>query len=83
MKNSIQKAAGKPFLWSMPALLPGWSFKKARMYGAEVEAVLKSDKCNKFLNRMYGDEPDIWHDGLTGMERPAGNHKLPDPGSFL
>ena len=57
------------FLMVHAGIAPGWSFKKARMYGAEVEAVLKSDKCNKFLNRMYGDEPDIWHDGLTGMER--------------
>ena len=50
-------------------IAPGWTFKMARRYAAEVEEVLQSDRYKKFLNMMYGDEPDIWHEGLTGMER--------------
>lgn len=57
------------FLMVHAGIAPGWTFKQARRYAAEVEAVLQSDKCNKFLNKMYGDEPDIWHDGLEGWER--------------
>lgn len=57
------------FLMVHAGIAPGWGFKQARRYGAEVEAVLQSDQYLKFLNRMYGDEPDIWHDGLEGMER--------------
>lgn len=57
------------FLMVHAGIAPGWSFKQAKEYASEVEDILKSDKCLKFLNKMYGDEPDIWHDGLEGMER--------------
>jgi len=57
------------FLMVHAGIAPGWSFKQACSYGKEVEKVLQSDKYLKFLNRMYGDEPDIWHEGLKGMER--------------
>ncbi len=57
------------FLMVHAGIAPGWSFKQARRYAAEVEHVLQSDKCEKFLNKMYGDEPDIWHEGLEGWER--------------
>lgn len=57
------------FLMVHAGIAPGWSFKKARGYASEVELVLRSDKCDKFLNKMYGDEPDIWHEELIGMER--------------
>jgi bis(5'-nucleosyl)-tetraphosphatase (symmetrical) len=57
------------FLMVHAGIAPGWSFKMARHFASEVESILKSDKYLKFLNRMYGDEPDIWHDGLSGMER--------------
>lgn len=57
------------FLMVHAGIAPGWSFKEARGYAEEVEDVLQSDKYIKFLNRMYGDEPDIWHEGLAGMER--------------
>lgn len=57
------------FLMVHAGIAPGWTFKMARHYAREVEEVLQSDKCTKFLSKMYGDEPDIWHEGLKGMER--------------
>ena len=58
------------FLMVHAGLAPGWNFKLARQYAGEVEEALKNDKkCMKFLSNMYGDEPDIWHDWLEGMER--------------
>ncbi len=57
------------FLMVHAGIAPGWTFKQARGYAAEVEDILQSEKCSRFLNKMYGDEPDIWHEGLTGMER--------------
>lgn len=68
--EKLETEAGlQTFLMVHAGIAPGWTFKQARGYAGEVEAVLQSDRCNKFLNKMYGDEPDIWHDGLTGMER--------------
>jgi bis(5'-nucleosyl)-tetraphosphatase (symmetrical) len=63
------KNGEETFLMVHAGIAPGWTFKKARGYAAEVEEVLQSEKCSKFLNKMYGDEPDIWHEGLKGMER--------------
>jgi bis(5'-nucleosyl)-tetraphosphatase (symmetrical) len=57
------------FLMVHAGIAPGWTFKMARRYAGEVEAALQSDKYMKFLSKMYGDEPDIWHDGLESWER--------------
>jgi len=70
-RGKLETDKGKEsFLMVHAGLAPGWSFKLARRYAGEVETALKDDKkCMKFLSNMYGDEPDIWHDGLEGMER--------------
>jgi bis(5'-nucleosyl)-tetraphosphatase (symmetrical) len=57
------------FLMVHAGIAPGWTFKMARQYAGEVETALQSDKYLKFLSKMYGDEPDIWHDGLEKWER--------------
>jgi bis(5'-nucleosyl)-tetraphosphatase (symmetrical) len=57
------------FLMVHAGIAPGWTFKMARRYAGEVETALQSDKYMKFLSKMYGDEPDIWHDGLESWER--------------
>lgn len=48
---------------------PMWDVKKAEALSEEVEAVLQSPKADKFYKHMYGNEPHIWEDSLTGMER--------------
>ncbi len=48
---------------------PQWSVKQARKYAAEVETVLRSPDCVEFFRHMYGNEPAVWSDDLTGMER--------------
>lgn len=48
---------------------PQWTLKQAAKYAAEVEAVLRSPNCVDFLEAMYGNEPAIWSDKLTGMTR--------------
>ncbi len=57
------------FLMVHAGLAPGWSLNQALAYAKEIETVLLSDRYTTFLKKMYGDEPDIWHDGLTGMKR--------------
>jgi bis(5'-nucleosyl)-tetraphosphatase (symmetrical) len=48
---------------------PQWTTGQASAYAREVEAVLRSPDCVTFLSAMYGNEPAIWSDDLTGMTR--------------
>lgn len=48
---------------------PQWSIKKARKLAAEVEDVLRSPDCVAFFKQMYGNQPDVWSDDLSGMPR--------------
>ena len=50
-------------------LLPQWTITQALMLAAEVEAVLHSDAYPLFLRDMYGNQPAVWHDDLTGIAR--------------
>ena len=50
-------------------LVPQWTVTRARELAGEVEAVLRSDGCRGFLERLYGNEPDRWDDSLAGMDR--------------
>ena len=48
---------------------PQWSVADAMARAKEVEAVLQSPDCIEFLKQMYGNEPLVWSDDLTGMPR--------------
>jgi bis(5'-nucleosyl)-tetraphosphatase (symmetrical) len=48
---------------------PQWSIEDAMNRAREVEAVLQSPDCTEFLKQMYGNEPLLWSDDLTGMTR--------------
>lgn len=48
---------------------PQWSVAEAIDRAAEVEAVLQSPECINFFKQMYGNEPLLWSDDLTGMTR--------------
>lgn len=48
---------------------PQWSIKKALKLAGEVETVLRSPDCVAFFSQMYGNEPDVWSDELSGMQR--------------
>jgi bis(5'-nucleosyl)-tetraphosphatase (symmetrical) len=48
---------------------PQWSVQQAIGYAREVQEVLRSPDCVKFLGKMYGDEPPTWSDDLSGMTR--------------
>lgn len=50
-------------------LAPSWTLEKAKQLTKEVEAVLKSDSPQFFLQAMYGNHPDYWNDDLTGIAR--------------
>ena len=48
---------------------PQWSVTEAGKRAREVEAVLQSPDCTEFFKHMYGNEPLLWSDELTGMTR--------------
>lgn len=50
-------------------LPPGWNLSEARQYAAEVETLMRSDEFGQFLEVMYSNLPDIWSDGLKGLDR--------------
>ncbi|MCX7194007.1 MAG: symmetrical bis(5'-nucleosyl)-tetraphosphatase [Proteobacteria bacterium] len=50
-------------------LLPGWTVEQATMLAREVEIVLQGDDYIEFISNMYGNKPDAWDDGLTGLKR--------------
>ena len=50
-------------------LAPQWSIAQTVSLSQEVEAALKGPDFKQFLLHMYGDEPDQWHDNLTGWPR--------------
>lgn len=60
---------GEGYLMVHAGLLPQWTVEQALQYGAEVEAVLQGDNYHDFLMAMYGNEPNTWQDGLTGIDR--------------
>ncbi len=48
---------------------PQWSVQQAMGYAREVEAVLRGPDRDTFLGAMYGNEPALWSDDLSGMTR--------------
>lgn len=43
-----------------------WSLKQACQYAYELEQVLQSEQAGAFFTQMYGNQPDRWHNDLTG-----------------
>ena len=50
-------------------LPPQWDLATATLCAREVEGVLRGDGWRQFLDQIYGDQPDRWSEGLTGIER--------------
>ena len=50
-------------------LAPQWTLQDAINCAREVEAMLSSDNFNEFLANMYGNQPEIWDNGLKYWDR--------------
>ena len=48
---------------------PQWSVDQIASLAGEVEQALQGDGYLEYLAHIYGDQPSIWSDDLTGMER--------------
>ena len=61
--------AGEEILMVHAGVLPSWDASKTIALAAELEAVLRGPDLPGFLQRMYGNEPAAWHEGLQGDAR--------------
>lgn len=50
-------------------ICPLWDLPQALQSAKELEAVLSGEDYQHFLSHMYGNEPNIWSDNVTGMDR--------------
>jgi len=50
-------------------LPPQWDMAQARRCAREAEHALQDGDYRILLNTMYGDQPDLWDDNLTGIAR--------------
>ena len=50
-------------------LPPQWDLPTAIGCARELEAELRSERTGRFYRRMYGNEPDLWRDDLSGDAR--------------
>ncbi|MBM93211.1 MAG: symmetrical bis(5'-nucleosyl)-tetraphosphatase [Legionellales bacterium] len=50
-------------------LYPQWSVTQALNYAQEVSDALNSQARDDFLESMYGDEPAVWSETLSGWDR--------------
>jgi bis(5'-nucleosyl)-tetraphosphatase (symmetrical) len=50
-------------------IAPMWDLSQAISLAQELEAVLFGDSYQEFLTHMYGNEPAIWSDELSGLDR--------------
>ena len=57
------------FLLVHAGLLPQWSADQAQALAIEAEAALHSEHYREFFAQMYGNEPRVWRDSLSGIER--------------
>ena len=48
---------------------PQWTIEQTLDYAGEVETVLRGERFADFFAEMYGDEPQIWSNDLTGFDR--------------
>jgi len=50
-------------------LPPQWTMAQAQACAMELESVLQGPDYGDFLSVMYGNQPDLWEDSLSGHER--------------
>lgn len=73
----LDTVAGQPLLMVHAGVLPGWTAVRTVELAAEVHDVLRGPvhglvhgpDLSGFFRQMYGNQPDHWHDTLTGADR--------------
>ena len=48
---------------------PQWTAQQALALSNEVEAAMQGEQATEFFTKMYGNDSNLWHSNLKGMER--------------
>lgn len=65
----LQVDEEKKLVMAHAGITPQWDIAAAIACARDVEAVLSSDSYPLFLDAMYGDMPNNWSEGLSGLAR--------------
>jgi bis(5'-nucleosyl)-tetraphosphatase (symmetrical) len=65
----LKQVGGHEVLMVHAGVLPSWSADQTIALASEVESVLRGPALGEFLHQMYGDEPTLWSDALSGSAR--------------
>lgn len=57
------------YLMVHAGILPEWSTKKTLKLAEEIGSALRDKNWKKYLQKMYGNEPNKWNDDLSGAKR--------------
>lgn len=57
------------YIMTHAGIYPLWTITQSQNLAHEVENVLHSKNYSDFLNHMFGNQPNVWQDNLTGWER--------------
>jgi bis(5'-nucleosyl)-tetraphosphatase (symmetrical) len=57
------------YLMTHAGIAPPWDLATAKRCARELEAVLRRADFADFLREIYGNQPDMWSDSLTGTDR--------------
>ena len=69
LRHQRMACLAQDWLMVHAGVVPQWSTAQTLALAGEVEAVLRGPDLPAFLQQMYGNEPAVWSDDLTGPER--------------
>lgn len=59
----------RAFVMVHAGIAPAWTVDDANRFGSELSNALRASDYPGLLSNMYGNNPDRWHDSLTGFDR--------------
>ncbi|HDM8127371.1 bis(5'-nucleosyl)-tetraphosphatase (symmetrical) ApaH [Vibrio harveyi] len=57
------------FVMCHAGISPLWDLETARACAREVEAIIRSEQLPWLLENMYSNQPDLWDESLSGLDR--------------
>ncbi|AXY02006.1 bis(5'-nucleosyl)-tetraphosphatase (symmetrical) [Vibrio alfacsensis] len=57
------------FVMCHAGISPQWDLPTARACAREVESIIQSEQLPWLLENMYSNQPDLWDDSLSGLDR--------------
>lgn len=57
------------FVMCHAGICPLWDLPQAQNLARELEDALSGDFYSEFLTHMYGNKPDVWDEGVIGIDR--------------